>query len=323
MELTNHLLVVIDPTHEEQPALAQASVIAKKLNLDIELLICNYDSNLIEHKELLDLNDVNRQIDSYLKNHHETLEKLAEPLREQGFKVNCESVWDYPLHEGIIRQAIRSKPFTIIKDTHHHNKFSRAIFSSADWNLIMNCSFPMLFVKPDNLWSSPNITCSVNPVDDEQSTESVDLDILQLGKLLTHELDGKLNIYHAYCSILDVPQTIYPWGGDFNSIFTKEVDQQLRESHRQSLYKLADQLNVNHDAIVLDDGEAKYTLPNFVEKSKTDLLVMGSTCKSRFEQVFIGGTTESVLDEVDCDILVVHPQGFKSNVKKEYPALIR
>ena len=323
MELTNSLLVVIDPTHKRQPALAQASVIAKKLKLDIELLICDYDSNLIEHKELLDLNDVHRQIDSYLKNHYETLEKLATPLREQGFKVNCESVWDYPLYEGIIRQAMRNKPFMIVKDTHHHNKFSRAIFSSADWNLIMNCPYPMLFVKPDNLWSSPNITCSVNPVDEDQSSKSADQDILQLGKLLTHELYGKLNIYHTYFSILDVPQTIYPWGGDFNSIFTEEVDQQLRESHRQSLYKLADQLNISHDAIVLEDGEAKYKLPEFVKKSNTDLLVMGSTCKSRFEQVFIGGTTESVLDDVDCDILVVHPQGFKSNVKKDYPPLAK
>ncbi len=323
MELTNHLLVVIDPTCKEQPALAQASIIAKKLNLDLELLICSYDSNLIEHKELLDLNDVHQQIDNYLKQHYQTLEQLASPLRQQGFKVNCESIWDYPLHEGIVRQAMQRQPFMIVKDTHHHNKFSRAIFNSADWNLIMNCPFPMLFVKPDNLWSTPTITCSVNPVDEEQDSQSADLDMLQLGKLLTHKLNGKLKVYHTYYSILDVPQTIYPWGGNFNSIFNQEVDQQLRESHRQSLFKLADQLNIEHEAIVLEDGEAKYTLPKYVKKSKTDLLIMGSSCKSRFEQVFIGGTTETVLDDVECDILVVHPKEFKSRVKKEYPPLVR
>ena len=323
MELTNNLLVVIDPTHKEQPGLAQAMIIAKKLELDLELFICSFDSNLIEHKELLDPNDVNLQIDNYLKQFNDRLKKLAEPLREQGFTVKCNSIWDYPLHEGIVRQAIRSKPFLIIKDTHHHNKLSRNIFSSTDWNLIMHCKTPILFVKPDNLWSSPTTTCSVNPVSDEDQTDNIDTTLLQLGKLFTHEMDGNLTIYHTYYSIMNLPTTIYPWGGDFNTVFTDEADQRIRQFHKQALYKLADKANLDPNCIVLEDGEAKYTLPKFIKKSKTDLLIMGSSCKSRFEQVFIGGTTESVLDDVDCDILVVHPEGFKTTVSKEYPPITK
>ncbi len=323
MDITNTILVVIDPTKEKQPALGQAMVLAKKLKMNLDLLICDYASQIVENKHFLKIEELNQHIDSYLDHHNKHLEKLAKPLREQGFKVNCKTVWDYPRHEAIIRQAMKIKPFMIVKDTHYHYKLTRSVFRNTDWSLIRTCKTPILFVKPDNLWNSPTVTCAVNPVHDELKPNEHDRDIVQIAKFITHETDGRLQLYHSYYSILNLPSSAYSWSGQFGVIFTEEADQQIRQSHKQAIYKLADEFSIDHDSIIMEDGEATESLPKFISESKTDLLVIGATTKSRFEQVFIGGTTEDILDEVDCDILVMHSADFVSPMKTKHPTLIK
>jgi universal stress protein E len=39
---------------------------------------------------------------------------------------------------------------------------------------------------------------------------------------------------------------------------------------------------------------------------------MGAVSRSRLERLLIGNTAEHVLDELDCDVLIVKPPGFKS-----------
>lgn len=323
MDITNTILVVIDPTKDKQPALGQALILAKKLKMNLELLICDYVSHIVENKHFLKLEELNHHIDSYLKHHDQHLEELAEPLREQGFVVNCITVWDYPLHEAIIRRALKVKPFMIVKNTHYHNKFSRSVFRNTDWSLIRTCKIPLLFVKPNKLWHTPTVTCAVNPVHEDHSPNEHDKDIVQLGKLIAHKMKGSLQIYHSYYSILNLPSSAYSWSGQFGIIFTEEADQQIRQSRLQALYRLADEFSIEHNRITMEDGETRYCLPKFICESKTDLLIIGATSKSRFEQVFIGGTTEDLLDEVDCDILVLHPADFVSPMKNTHPTLIK
>ena len=323
MDITNSILVVIDPTKDKQYALGQAQVLAKKLKMNLELLICDYVASIVENKHFLKLEELKHHIDSYLDHHNRYLEKLAKPLREQGFVINCKAVWDYPLHEAIIRQSMKIKPFMIVKDTHYHHKFTRSVIRNTDWSLMLACKTPLLFVKPDNLWNLPTVTCAVNPVHEEHEPNDHDRDIVQIGKFISHKMRGNLQIYHSYYSILNLPSSTYSWSGQFGVIFTEEADQKIRQFHTQAVYKLADEFSIDHDRITMEDGEAKYSLPKFVSESNTDLLIIGATTKSRLEQVFIGGTNEDVLDEVDSDILVLHSANFVSPMKIKHATLIK
>jgi universal stress protein E len=167
------------------------------------------------------------------------------------------------------------------------------------------------------------VTCAVNPVHEDHGPTGHDKDIVQIGRFISHEMEGRLQIYHSYYSILNLPSSAYSWSGQFGVVFTEEADQKIRQSHTQALYKLADEFSIEHDKIIMEDGETRYCLPKFVSKSNTDLLVIGATTKSRFEQVFIGGTAEDILDEVECDILVLHSADFESPMKTKHPTLIR
>ena len=67
-------------------------------------------------------------------------------------------------------------------------------------------------------------------------------------------------------------------------------------------------------------------LPSVVDDLNVDLVIMGSNSKSRIAQVFIGGTAEAVLDEIDCDVLVLKPSTFQTPVSElpppEYPQIL-
>jgi nucleotide-binding universal stress UspA family protein len=45
-----------------------------------------------------------------------------------------------------------------------------------------------------------------------------------------------------------------------------------------------------------------------------DLLVMGTVCRTGIAGFLIGNTAEEVLNQVDCSVLTVKPEGFETPV---------
>jgi universal stress protein E len=56
-------------------------------------------------------------------------------------------------------------------------------------------------------------------------------------------------------------------------------------------------------------------LPRLARKIGCDVLVMGAVSRSGLKRIFIGNTAERILDELDCDVLVVKPPGFTSRLR--------
>ena len=63
------------------------------------------------------------------------------------------------------------------------------------------------------------------------------------------------------------------------------------------------------------EGDADAVIPEFAKTQNVDLLVMGTVCRIGIPGFFIGNTAEKILDEVDCSVLTVKPEGFVSPVE--------
>ena len=79
---------------------------------------------------------------------------------------------------------------------------------------------------------------------------------------------------------------------------------ELLNLHKKQMQKLIDDEQIGHEKIIFKEGHIVKMLPDLVEEHNVDLVIMGSISKSRLAQVFIGGTTEAVLDDIACDVLV-------------------
>ena len=109
MAKRHSLLVVIDPTTKEQPALSKAAEFAKHIDADLALLACLFDPD-IAHVQWVTGQDLAHIRDAAIDQQLDVLEKLADPLRSEGRSVSCKVVWDNPLHEAIVREALRINP---------------------------------------------------------------------------------------------------------------------------------------------------------------------------------------------------------------------
>ena len=163
MNESDFILVVIDPTVARQRALEQAAILARKLDKKLQLVICTHDESLQHYQNILNEDQVKSSVTDLLEKLVASLETMAEPYREMGLKISCDVVWDRPVDEGIIRKALQSKPFMIVKETHFHPKLTRSIIRNTDWSLIRTCPFPLLLVKPHAPWEAPSILSAVNP----------------------------------------------------------------------------------------------------------------------------------------------------------------
>jgi universal stress protein E len=43
---------------------------------------------------------------------------------------------------------------------------------------------------------------------------------------------------------------------------------------------------------------------------------MGAVSRSGLQRLFIGHTAERLIDQLNCDVLIVKPRGFKSPIRK-------
>ena len=321
MNNSDSILVVIDPTVHEQRALTQASILAEKLGKNLQLLICTHDESLQHYQHILDEEKVKSSVTGLLDQLLISLETMAVPHREKGLKVSCDVVWDRPIDEGIIRKALKSKPFMIVKDTHYHHKLTRSIFRNTDWSLIRTCPFPLLLVKHHAPWQTPTVVSAVNPINDNEL--ELDGNIVRFGELLESRMAASHNVLHV-CEPLTVSYVGVSTMG--YAVTLHEQYEELLDMHKKCLLKLVDDQNISHEKIIFREGSVVRLLPTIVDEHKVDLVIMGSTSKSRIAQVFIGGTAEAVLDEVDCDVLVLKPATFETPVSEqappEYPQIV-
>ena len=55
-------------------------------------------------------------------------------------------------------------------------------------------------------------------------------------------------------------------------------------------------------------------IPKLAHEKQVDLIVMGTVCRTGIGGFFIGNTAEKILQDVDCSVLTVKPEGFVSPV---------
>ncbi len=302
------ILVVIDPTADEQPALERAAWLAARLGASLELLICDYDQHLSGGRFFSSdaLQGAQREL---LKMHERRLETLAAPLREQGLTVSVDARWEHPLDRGVLRKAAELQPIMIAKDTHYHSAIKRALFSNTDWNLIHSCAAPLLLVKRRRFESAPRILAAVDPVHAHAKPAELDHSILALATELATALHGKVEVFHAFDPAAVIAGATSSVASPI-AVPVRELTDALEQRHRKALEQLLEDFPVEASAIHLHQGVAAEALLTVSRNLPADIVIMGAISRSGLKKIFIGNTAERVLDRLPCDLLIVKPAGF-------------
>ena len=232
------ILAVIDPTAEAQPAMHRAAWLAKQTGAELELLICYYNEYL-SGERLFDSPSLQKARTEVLDRERDRLEKLAQPIRENGVVVKTTSVWDHPLYEGIVRHVVTSGADIVFKDTHHHSAITRAILSNTDWNLIRTCPAPLWLVKPGDIGETPAFVAAIDPMNEHDKPAALDDEILQISKRLAGHVNGEVHAFHSYDPRIAVA-TATANAYIPVSLPLDEIEQQMHEDHQKRFNEITE-----------------------------------------------------------------------------------
>ena len=284
------VIVVVDPELDDQPAIERMLILARVMQFDIKLVSCDYNQYLVEgyyfsEPELPALRA------EYLAERKALLEALAEPLREGGLNVETEAIWSYPRYTAIVDLVEKYQPDLVVQHAHRHGALSRMMLTNDDWQIIRHCSVPLLMVKEKPWQQRPVILAAVDPMHVRAKPSGLDHKILAEAHMLEEKLGGTLYVAHAYGRL--------PLSG----LFPDDAE----EKHRLKLDELAEEFDVPESRRRLMKESAPLALQMLESELQADIVVVGSISRSLIKDVFIGSTTEKVLDFLDCDALLLKP----------------
>ncbi|TEW53699.1 universal stress protein UspE [Psychromonas sp. RZ22] len=305
-----NILVYIDPTQEQQPALQRAIEIAEKeQKAKITLFLCCYDLTY-EMTSLSSMEERHAMRSIVLRENQEWLDSLAAPHREKGQKINCQVQWHNRPFQAAIQLILQEGYDLLIKSTHPHSRLSAILFTPTDWNLLRKCPIPLLLVKSDSWPEEGNILCAIDCKSSEDSEHH------QLNSsILTEAIDIaamiKSNV-HIVNACPSPPMNIMMELPEFDPI---DYEDGLKKFHQKILNDYASEYHVAPENTHLHQGLPEDVISQVAEDIKTELVILGTVGHSGLGAALLGSTAEQVIDKLDCDLLALKPKGFVSPIK--------
>lgn len=228
----------------------------------------------------------------------------------------------------IIREVLQYGYDLLIKTPEDPAWLDR-LFGSDDMHLLRKCPCPVWLVKQSQSKPYRRILASVDidadhPSADLATRHKLNIKILELAASLALSDFAELHVAHAWAAIGESAMR-----GAFLHRPDAEVIgyvERVRQQHDQGLADLLNEVVKTQDADVLRylkpkkhllKGQARKEIPMLAKSLKADLVVMGTVARTGVAGLFIGNTAEAILEQMDCSVLAVKPEGFETPVSLE------
>jgi universal stress protein E len=307
------ILVVVDPTREDQPALARAAGYARRRGAPLVLVAAVYDPYLAGEDRYPGI-ELEKQRQALVGHHLTRLRAHAKPLARSGLRVTCRAVFDQPLHEAIVREVLRHQPAMVVKDTHRHGALSRLFLTNTDWHLIRDCPATLWLVKPGEPSPYASVVAAVDPLHGHDKPGSLDRAIISQAQELGVLYGERVHVLHAYNPAIPGLSAPMPGIEAMPAAVPPALVEQLRIDHARALDTLAADVGLPEGQVHLRAGDPATVVVEAARELDAAIVVMGAVARSRLKRAFIGSTAERALEDIPCDIVVLKPEGFESPV---------
>jgi len=275
--------------------------VVKELPADVRMAI-----TAIPPQELLEL---------VIKDRQEKVDAIVADMAKQGVDARSLVVTGTPFLE-IIRQVLRDKHDLVILAAEGKGGIKERLFGSTSMHLMRKCPCPVWVVKQAQTRPYARILAAVDPTTSGTESDSLNPLILQLAGSMASKEAGELHVIHVW-HLFGQRYLLRIRG------MTEDEIQEAREGerllHRKYLNTLLEQVDVTDlkPHLHLIEGDPVELIPELVKEQGIDLLVMGTVCRTGISGFLIGNTAEEVLNQIDCSVLTVKPEGFVTPVTLE------
>lgn len=305
MERPRRILAAIPPTELGRTVAARAFAIARRFAAELHLLGVVYDP-YVAGERFRDSPDLASARDELATARREELLALARTLGDDDRGITASAAWCYPVVEGVLGAVGDYRPDLVVAGTFHHSPVQRLGLVNTDWQLIRQCSVPLLLVREDSFGGYEQVVAAVDPLHAHDKPAALDDGLIAAAQLFARAWEGRLHVLHAYLSGQYVP-FVAP-GAALPPPFHGEAPE---AQHRRALDELTARTGIPAADVLLESGDPRQLLPETAARLGANLFVMGAVARSRLRGWLIGSTAESVLDRLSCDVLIIKPPSDK------------
>ena len=212
----------------------------------------------------------------------------------------------------IIREVIRHNHDLVVKTADGVSGVQGTLFGSVARSLLRQCPCPVLILKPAIYGEFDQVLAAVDVLHSDFEHQTLNHDILSLASAIADEDDAQLHLVAAWD--LWMEKNLRRRSGD------AEVDR-LLDANRKSTEQRTNALlqerceNPENIEVHIQRGDPARVIRYLVEKTRADLLVMGTVCRTGVSGFLIGNTAESILADVTCSVLALKPDGFECPIE--------
>lgn len=301
-----NILVVIDPTQDEQAALSRAIFLSQqKQHAPIKALLTIYDFSY-EMTSMLSAKERESMRNAVLADRKEWLDKLVSQYQHQGVDIETKVLWNNRLFEAIINEAKEFNHDLIVKSTHSHPKLQSVIFTPTDWHLIRKTPCPLLLVKNNEWPENGRVLAAVHLGAEDDLHIQLNKRITCYSRDLANLIDGQLHVINAYPP---APANIAIELPDFDP---ELYNQSVKEQHESLMKDYVQEYSLDTSMAHLEEGLPDDAIIDTAYNLDAAVVVLGTCGRSGLSGALIGNTAEHVIDQLNCDLLALRPEELQS-----------
>ena len=240
------------------------------------------------------------------------LESLIEPLRQRGIKVRKKVVFGIPFVE-IIREVLINRYDIVMTVGGRKESLKEMFFGTTTMQLMRKCPSPVWAVKSTHRGEFSKVLAAIDPATRAENINKLNRNILKLAVSLAKREGSELHIVHCWQQPWEI---ILQTNREISKNKLREFIHETRDKHNSKLKSCLSEHKldgIDHHVHLLK-GEPGTLIPELAKEKDIDAIVMGTVCRTGVEGFFMGNTAEKILNQVECSVLTVKPDGFESPI---------
>ena len=231
----------------------------------------------------------------------------------------------------IIREVLRGDHDLIIKCPESPDWLDRFL-AGDDMQLLRQCPCPVWFVKAHTTGAYKCILAAVDVYqfhapEELEKRRLLNVQVVEMAASLALSESAELHVVHAWEAMSELAQDLAVSRTIPKERLASGIEQE-RLQHRQQLERLLsdvaaqntaarDALNYLAPRTHLVKGSPRQEVPLLARQLEADCIVMGTVARTGIRGFFMGNTAETILEQIDCSVLAIKPEGFATPVSVE------
>ncbi|MEH6583421.1 MAG: universal stress protein [Halioglobus sp.] len=262
----NKIMVVIDPTQEEQPAFERGLDSARLTGARLHIYTCLNDECGEDSAEVM------------TARYQASLDDLVKQCEADGVEATTEVDWALDWGRQIPQAAARCSASMIFKNSVRHSDVQREVRPTSDWTLLRLAPCPVLMVKNFRDWQHRRILAAIN-------SQSTDVAHIKLNNQIIGFAQRFTDAYGSDAHFVNAFQD---------------------RNHCPGKSELSEICGAPEEHIHIVEGTPCTAVSNTAGELGVDLIIIGTVGRTGIKGQVVGNTSERILDHTEADILVLN-----------------